>query len=286
MNKTKTQLLAYFFLITPFITIGQAGNCPTKTTYGSGSTDPIFAHYSNPNLGFTTFIIDDEESQFGTITIFGTFLTLPFLEECTPPDEINLTINLYEDDQGNIGETLLKKNLDAEIFEIDQTIDFNVSNIVTERKLYKIQIPLDTIYDTNTTWIDISNSAPACWMMITSSGKDGKIAYKTPGGDWEHRNTEFFPDICLTSTLSSSIDLQDQIKLSISPNPSSEFITLKSDYPLENIVIRSFDGSLVFKSFSNSTQLDIDLSKIKRGIYIVTVQNKKFTSSKKLIHHR
>jgi len=85
------------------------------------------------------------------------------------------------------------------------------------------------------------------------------------------------PD-CTSSTdetLAKSID--------IFPNPSQDFITIKSEYLLEEIKIFDSSGKLALNLTSSSNQKSINVSSLNKGVYIARIQTVNGLATKKII---
>ena len=78
--------------------------------------------------------------------------------------------------------------------------------------------------------------------------------------------------------------------LSVFPNPTSDFVTIKANVNKEdvyNIRINNVIGEIVFKDaavyIKDEYQKIIDLSHYPKGIYILQIENKKGTLNKKVM---
>jgi len=72
--------------------------------------------------------------------------------------------------------------------------------------------------------------------------------------------------------------------LSIYPNPNNDLLTIetyKSDQHF--IEITSLNGHLVYNECMDGTIHQIDLSSFNKGVYIITVRSRDFSTAKKLI---
>ncbi|MBO6201355.1 MAG: T9SS type A sorting domain-containing protein, partial [Chryseobacterium sp.] len=68
-------------------------------------------------------------------------------------------------------------------------------------------------------------------------------------------------------------------KISIFPNPSSDFIHIKSDEEIRSIKIYDIKGSLI-KSDNTSK---IDISALPKGNYIISIETRSGIETKKII---
>lgn len=91
----------------------------------------------------------------------------------------------------------------------------------------------------------------------------------------------------LQSTLSNNEFYADNLNFSISPNPTSDFISLNSDIRFNTLVIHSVTGAEIYKkvNISEKDLINIDVSTYQNGVYIVSAldKNGKIISSNKLI---
>ena len=73
----------------------------------------------------------------------------------------------------------------------------------------------------------------------------------------------------------------------IYPNPSKGKFTVEISEPAQNIHIISIDGQLIqtIPTESNQTQIEVDLTGVAKGIYMVQLQNDHSIKTKKMIVH-
>jgi hypothetical protein len=74
--------------------------------------------------------------------------------------------------------------------------------------------------------------------------------------------------------------------LLIFPNPAADHITIQSDQSFEQATIRISDVSgkvIIKKEFRNSSKIEMDLSQLKSGMYVIEVLSNGKSSSRKLI---
>ena len=69
----------------------------------------------------------------------------------------------------------------------------------------------------------------------------------------------------------------------IYPNPSNGEFTIDSDLTLESVKIYSLFGKLVYASSATQNTLDIDLSALESGVYLVELQSTGVTLNKRII---
>jgi len=66
-----------------------------------------------------------------------------------------------------------------------------------------------------------------------------------------------------------SLPCQPLSDLVVYPNPTSDFVNVFSDYPIDSYAVYSLDGRLLFHQEEESYQFEIDLLNYPRGVYIV-----------------
>lgn len=86
-----------------------------------------------------------------------------------------------------------------------------------------------------------------------------------------------YPEKTTTSTISSQ-----SIQLSVFPNPTSDFVRVKSNRKIEHIVVYDVLGRQHIQAFPQSNDYGLDLIGMNSGLYIISVQG--FGSSKISTH--
>ena len=74
---------------------------------------------------------------------------------------------------------------------------------------------------------------------------------------------------CVTGT-----DLQNLNNLKIYPNPSSDFLTIQSNNLINPISIYDITGKLIIQNMGNSKEINIDISNLNSGLYIIKSSSK------------
>lgn len=79
----------------------------------------------------------------------------------------------------------------------------------------------------------------------------------------------------LDSVVLSTAELQKELKVSIYPNPASDFITLKSLELITEISLLSLDAKTLKKEFINSASIhyQVNVSALPKGIYFVLISS-------------
>ena len=70
--------------------------------------------------------------------------------------------------------------------------------------------------------------------------------------------------------------------LSVFPNPATNQITLEVEEPISTLVITDVTGKTVFSS-NKVTQKQVDVSTLKKGVYIITIQTDSYSATSKFI---
>lgn len=81
-----------------------------------------------------------------------------------------------------------------------------------------------------------------------------------------------------------SFDNDNKYKIRVYPNPVSDLLSIElPDYSDYNCRIFSTDGKLEFSETFNELSKQINISKLKSGIYYISIHSDKFTDTKKII---
>lgn len=138
-------------------------------------------------------------------------------------------------------------------------------------------------YNTNldeTSFFLYSNSG-GTWTLFykvydTYDANFNQTSYYSQSSDGTWANTlkeEYFWNNFETSNINS---IENNIL--VYPNPSSKILNIKTSEPI-NIKIFNINGKLIL----NTNQNNIDISMLKKGIYLIEIKNKKNTATKKII---
>lgn len=101
-------------------------------------------------------------------------------------------------------------------------------------------------------------------------GFDGQLYI----GDFDNKKIYKIKDVTLLTKEENSI------RLSISPNPVIDYLTIDSDLPIDKIYIYSIDGKLL-QTLSGKNR--IDFSKFEKGIYLVVIEAGKTIKNFKIL---
>ena len=89
-----------------------------------------------------------------------------------------------------------------------------------------------------------------------------------------------------TATNMDALSNNDWIKndwINIAPNPTSNFITIKALQPISNIQVFDMQGRIVRSASENTSSVNIDLSSVSNGIYLVKVATSTGSTLQKII---
>jgi len=81
-------------------------------------------------------------------------------------------------------------------------------------------------------------------------------------------------DICVSTPSNLGMENQNQIDgFKMYPNPSENILTLKADATIEEINIYNLYGQVVKKMSNNSNEMQLNLSELHSGVYILNVKS-------------
>jgi hypothetical protein len=102
-------------------------------------------------------------------------------------------------------------------------------------------------------------------------------------GGWEFEAHYYFDDVSVKLISSSAIDENNQIQISLFPNPVSKFLYVNSPEYIENIFIRSTTGQIILDQMPLSKNFKVDISQFSEGIYFVTASTNNYMITNKII---
>ena len=91
--------------------------------------------------------------------------------------------------------------------------------------------------------------------------------------------SEGFIDNLILGTLGINDKFSSEYFIHVYPNPVSEFIYIKSNFPINNIEIYNILGSKVLET----TSLKIDASNFQSGMYLIKINSEKGQETKRVI---
>jgi len=170
----------------------------------------------------------------------------------------------YENIQGISGcDTLRTINLSFHTLPTDTISQFENIMITTAlgNQYFWYNCSTDELVETTLEPLSTINENGSYYVIV-----EGEFCnYKTP---------------CYDFIISSTTDfLQNDIK--IFPNPSNQFITVKTALDIENIIIRNIMGQVVYIQNRNAT--NIDLNDLSKGIFLLEIKTQKGIFISKLI---
>lgn len=101
-------------------------------------------------------------------------------------------------------------------------------------------------------------------------GFDGQLYI----GDFDNKKIYKIKDVTLLTKEENSV------RLTISPNPVIDYLTIDSNLPIDKIHIYSIDGKLL-QTLSGKNR--IDFSKFEKGIYLVVIEAGKTIKNFKIL---
>lgn len=82
---------------------------------------------------------------------------------------------------------------------------------------------------------------------------------------------------------SVGIQEQTEIRIVLSPNPTTGRVNISSPEILENIVVYNSIGAKIFEKREDAQQIEIDLSQFGKGVYYLSISGTKWTVNRKII---
>jgi len=280
MNNLQLIFLVFYLFISHESLQGQSIDCPENTVWGQASTDPILAHYANSNLGETYILYTESNKTIQSIKIFAAFFN-PFFEEGIPENQMPITVDFSINENNQIGEKKYSITNVVEMVPTGQKVGLN--NPLENYKIYTATIPLDTMINTHNLWIQIRNHSLEYMMFLTSSGGSARTGKRPLGGNWEYKDSEIRPDICLLEPISFTYK-SEYSQLELYPNPSNDrvHIDLKESI-IHEIYLMDVTGKVLKTYKSTDHQNILNLEGLLPGIYLITVKTNNANICKKLI---
>lgn len=79
------------------------------------------------------------------------------------------------------------------------------------------------------------------------------------------------------------LDEKEQNEISILPNPATDFIKIESKNRMNNIILFTFSGKEIFQKKVNENEMQLDVSGLEAGIYLLEIETMGRLFMKKLI---
>jgi hypothetical protein len=138
------------------------------------------------------------------------------------------------------------------------------------------------VSDTTTVFTLISrNNSDQLFSITTNNEGEIWVCIGTDSG-FEATTTIFYNEINLTFTNVLAIQDVSENWISVVPNPCNDFIYLKTNPDLINKSYRIFDqvGKLVLNGKINLNEIEIDITELSAGIYILKIEDYRNISMK------
>ncbi len=140
----------------------------------------------------------------------------------------------------------------------------------------------------------LPTTLPAQAATYTANNTLSGSCYSTSSSDTAISNTltasSFRPELVFSSTNLSANSIQHKTGLNLSPNPASSFVRIENNslYSLETVELIDLNGRII-KSISPqaSTIVEMDISDIQEGIYLVVVKTShNYMTTKMIVHQK
>ncbi len=117
---------------------------------------------------------------------------------------------------------------------------------------------------------------PELRTIDTNTGASALVGTIVPSQTYQFAWMSFY-DTTLAVTENSTIEFR------LSPNPAMDVLTISSDVNIDSIAIYSVLGQLVQQSELNDTNVQIDVSALRSGLYILQLKSGEKVSSKRFV---
>lgn len=116
--------------------------------------------------------------------------------------------------------------------------------------------------------------------LIVTISEDGKYKYKLNNGNWV--DSPIFNDVTEVNTISVKTEYGCEISKTINdvnitdvfkfhPNPASDYVFIMGNRKIKNIAILNAFGKRVVSQQVNKSIMKLNISNLKRGIYLIQV---------------
>ncbi len=172
---------------------------------------------------------------------------------------------------------------------------FSVNPITSSNIFYFNVVPQvlskpNTPITNDTGWVQIIDTITANsnfqYLTIGVFTDDANTNWVPVQGGWESEAHYYYDDVSVKQVTTNSIHENQNIQVSIYPNPSSSTINIKSDNNIKQYIIYSLLGKVTsIVNDLNTTQHQISLENYSAGIYYLDIQVEKSVIRKRLIIH-
>lgn len=141
-------------------------------------------------------------------------------------------------------------------------------------KWYKLRIEIDHVNEKNVKYY-LDNQLVSTSVLSSKIVRTNELNF-----EFDNYNSGFIVDNIIIKDLDQlAVNDINKTQITIFPNPSSDFINIKSDNDIKSIKIYDIKGSLI-KSDNTSK---IDISAFPKGNYIISIETKAGIETKKFI---
>ena len=224
------------------------------------------------------------------LTGIGTFLNLDTLDcSCNQLTTIDVSANTALKSlicaENILSDVDISNNLDLTSLNIslNDLTNLDVSNNPELKSLH--------LWGNHLTFLDISQNSQLESLFIGENPDLTEVCVWTipfpPPGFGLYR--EGSPNICFDTICNSSceytaVEILKNDHLSIYPNPANTVLNIQQLTSIQiDIQITSLNGQIVYNEEFEGTNLQIDLSAFKKGIYFITLWSKDLVSTRKIL---
>lgn len=188
---------------------------------------------------------------------------------------LNMSSILYSDDLGETWNEIFKERS----FSLDQNEDYLVVGSDGPGPIEYLTIS----YDNGLTWTDIEGNLPSEDYGLYDNITFHNQRLFTSSSD----NSLWYRDDILTKIPENDITDDKHEKVNLYPNPVKDVITLELETTPDDCRFRVFDiqGREQINGTLNTKKTDIDLGKLKPGIYIIEVLTASGKTTRKIVKY-
>jgi hypothetical protein len=162
---------------------------------------------------------------------------------------------------------------DNNLVEMDLAGNFNLKSLnLSNNNLEELSLVIGTNYNQLLDVNLLNNPTLFCVDVDDSIFSDV---------NWVQKDIQTkYSEDCSGTVFTTSINNEDQpLNLSVYPNPATDFITISNMLDAGIITLFNSTGKLVFRT----TQSEIDISSLEKGIYFIIIENEVNSVKRKLI---
>ena len=183
-------------------------------------------------------------------------------------------LSLYYNNNGNYSWAGGFNFLISGNFYADNDLNFQALGTWIPGKWYNLKIEIDHVTEKNVKYY-LDNQ-----LVHASPLSSNVLRVNDLNFEFDNDGSGFIVDNIIIKDLDYlAVNDINKTKISIFPNPSSDFINIKSDEEIRSIKIYDIKGSLV-KSDNNSK---IDISAFQKGDYVISIETRSGIETKKFI---